>query len=351
MTQTSAKMQKHPYDCSLYQPTRCYRPAKLTYKQAVIYRQENFPRHRMYQIFTPKLSAELQDTSRRAFNIASIPLKQNLMVSNLPMYERARMQCYNIKCTRDDYTKMVNAPKYIFDTYHFNYESNHNRIYSKTFYYCIAPTLDDDSIRQLPILYRLGISRELGNPEHYSFSIYAVVGGYADGFYFLARMDNDTETHAHKKKIPQAKSNKKLKPAHIENFGKNTYVSKKVPFPHIHRPHFNAESCDLRENSEPKHIPQLVSSNFDKRLQAFLDIFNISPEMLLVQDNCKVVDVLETAKTFHHYHGNVNQESHREMSKYDRLDFLKYEYCSDFGQNDRFIDNVNQRVGSPYLRH
>lgn len=327
-------------------PTRCYRPAKLTYKQAVIYRQDNFPRERMYQIYSPKSSVELQDTRARAFNIRSIPMKPNLMVSNLPMDERARMQCYNIQCSHADYVKMVNAPKYIFDTYHFNYRTgNQCRIFSKTFYYCIAPTLDTEG-KSLPILYRLGIGREIGNDEHYTFSLYAVAGGFEDGFYFLARMDSDNPSHAHTQK-PQLKSAEKVNPARV-NKNMDSYSNKKVPFPHIHRPIFDDESRDLRELSEPKFIPSLVKSNFGKRLDVFLDIFNISPDMILIQNNCKITEVLENAK-IHHYELEKGHDS--EISPmFDKLEFQKYAYCSDFGQSDRYIENIEQKTGGPYLK-
>ena len=160
-------------------------------------------------------------------------------------------------------------------------------------------------------------------------------------------MDSDTPSHAHTVKKPQLKSTNQVNPAHI-NKEMDSYSNKKVPFPHIHRPIFNDESRDLRELSEPKHIPSLVKSSFDKRLDVFLNIFNISSEMILVQNNCKITDILEGAKI--HHNEIINGEEQEMNNLFDKLEFQKYAYCSDFGQSDRYIANANQNTGSPYLR-
>lgn len=109
---------------------------------------------------------------------------------------------------------MIDAPKVIFDAHHFNFESN-GQDYSKTHYFAIAPSLyNANSKTNLPLLYRLSVCREIGNPEHFSFSTYAIAGGYADGFYFLSRLDNNVATYAHLDRT--AKSHKRYKPTYSE---------------------------------------------------------------------------------------------------------------------------------------
>lgn len=345
-----------------------FHPTKLTFKQAVAYRQKEFPRERVYQIFSPKRAQDYAN-HEVAFRINGIEQKLNLMISNLPIEERTKMQKYNILCSSDMYLDMLNAPKYVFDVYHFNYTQNTKhgpKVYSKTFYYMVAPTLFDENNKTLPVLYRMGITRDLSERDHFSFSIYAVAGGYEDGFFFLGRLDNDVLSKAHLKKIkkPIIKSEQPLQKANSPH----QFNSQKVPFPHFHRPRLynepsvTREELDRRESSEPYHLDELVGADFDRCLEAFLESFSISPTILLAESNCKITEIiqftknkllLEKLKTHSAselqselQNNTITQPPHSKVSAHD---FLKYAYCIDFNKG-LYTPIKEQKCGTPYLR-
>jgi len=346
-----------------------FRHTNLSFKQAVEYRQREFPRERVYQIFSPKRALDYTE-HEVAFKIDSIPQKSNLMIANLPIEERAKMQKYNIICSRQQYLDMLNAPKYVFDVYHFNYTQETKqgpKVYSKTFYYMVAPTLYDENNSTLPVLYRLGISRDLTEREHFSFSIYAVAGGYEDGFFFLGRLDNDVPTKMHQKKIkePIIKNEQIL---HRAKCSVNFSQMHKVPFPHFHRPSLYNEpgvslkQLDQRETSEPYFLDELKGADYDKCLNSFLESFNISPTILLAENNCKITEIihftkskmlLEKIKTYsaielsHELqNGTISHPPHSQITAHD---FLKYSYCLDFNKG-MYTPIKEQKCGTPYLR-
>ena len=268
------------------------------------------------------------------------------------------------------YLDMLNAPKFVFDSYHFNYTQNTKngpRVFSKTFYYMVAPTLYAESDKTLPVIYRMGVSRDLTERNHFSFSIYAVAGGYEDGFYFLGRLDNDIplKTHAKKIKSPIIKNGATLSPARVQ---KNFSCVHKVPFPHFHRPILFDETApleqkDLRECSEPYFLEELENADYDACLNSFLESFNISPTILLAENNCKITEIikftrskvlLEKLKTMSAnelQHDLKNNSTilppHSSISAYD---FLKYSYCVDFNQKNVYTPPKEQKCGTPYLR-
>ena len=327
--------------------SKVYKSQKLTFEQNVDFRQENLERERVYRIYSPAISKEKKKEKTPCFKIDAFGLRENLMVSNLPLIEHARMQKYNIICSPSKYKAMARAPKYIFDSFHFNFEFNHH-IFSKTHYYAIAPTLDNGNDKTLPVLYRFSVCRELGNPQHFSITLYAVIGGYEDGFYFISRLDNDRPACAHKIKTPCIKNAKTIK-ANRTKFKEAENISV-IPFPHLHRPHFNADEYDEREYSRPIYLEKLKDKPFEKCLDAFLKIYNINPEMILTQDNCKISTVLDIAKTYHH----------KQITEFDKDDifekialdeYITYNDCNVYEYKSNSCEVPNQKCGTPYLRY
>ncbi len=326
--------------------SKIYRGTKLTFEQDIEFRQENLRRDRVYRIYPPRKSKEQKQIKDPSFRIDSFRTRKNLAVSNLPLAEHARMQRYNIVCSPSYYKEMAKAPKYIFDAYHFNFSYEH-KIMSKTHYYAIAPTLHTLTGKTLPIIYRFSVCRELGNPEHFTLSLYAVVGGYEDGFYFISRLDNDSPKCAHKIKQPKLKSTSCTKVAHPKFPNKQEIET--IDFPHIHRPHFNEQEIDNREFSRPIHLEKLKGKSFEQCLSAFLKIYNILPEMILVKENCMIDDVLEVAKS-QHFTDYAEPKCIEKFCKTNLQDYINYHDCNVF-EYKKQVDLPQQKCGTPYLRY
>lgn len=323
--------------------TSKYRTNKLSYDQSATYRQDNFPRERLYSIYPPKLAAAKKESPLKAFNIDSIELKRNLMVSNLPLTEKARMQKYNIYCSPKNYAIMTSAPKYIFDTFHFTFENN-GLLYDKTHYFAVAPTLYTGNKGDLPVIYRFSVCREVGNPEHFSFNLYAIVGGYEDGFYFISRLDNNDEKCSHKVTNPYLKSSTAVNPSHLKPDNRFQVV----PFPHIHRPRFTAEDRDKREVSHPYHISRLKNAGFTKCLEEFMKMYGISKEMILANQNCMIEKVIKIAQV-HNMREILKTVSANDIEKFDLFNFENYSNISH--TKDKVTEIPEQKLGSPYCRY
>ena len=324
--------------------TSKYRANKLSYDQNATYRQDNFPRERLYSIYPPKLAAAKKESSAKAFNIDAIELKRNLMVSNLPLTEKARMQKYNIYCSAKNYAIMAAAPKYIFDTFHFTFENN-GLLFDKTHYFAVAPTLYTGNKGDLPVVYRFSVCREIGNPEHFTFNLYAIVGGYEDGFYFMSRLDNNNNKCSHKTMVnPYLKSSKAVSPSHL----KPNNRFQVVPFPHIHRPKFNSAERDKREVSHPYYVSKLKDAGFAKCLDEFMKMYGISKEMILVNQNCMVKKVIDIAKV-HHMQEILKTTSADDIEKFDLFNFENYSNVSH--ERDKVTEIPEQKLGSPYFRY
>ncbi len=325
--------------------SKVYHPPRLSFQQEIEFKQETFPHDNVYQIFSPKISTQKKENRKRAFNIDAIPLKKNLLVSNLPLIERARMQKYNIYCTPKQYDIMVDAPKYIFRAYHFYLEYN-GQSYSKTHYFAIAPTLHTQQDRQLPVLYRFSVCRDTNNPEHFSFNLYAIVGGYKDGFYFISRLDNNDQELAHIVKTPKIKSQKVVQP-HKPNCANGRPIREVVPFPHIHKPIFTHDERDKREHSYPIYLPDLKSASFNKCLEEFMNYYNISNEMMLVRENCKIEKVIKTIK-IQNLKKMLKTMNADDLAKIDKHNFEDYTKHADLIQTQQNIPE--QKTSGPYYR-
>lgn len=319
-----------------------YSNTKISVDQALLFRQEDFPRKCIFRIYPPA-SNKSKNPQSHNFNIASIPLKDGLMISNLPLVERAHLQKYNIKCNAKNYSVMLDAPKYIFDAYHFNFQSC-GKTYSKTHYFAIAPTLADVSEKtmvHMPILYRMSVCRELGNPEHFSFNLYAIAGGYADGFYFMSRLDNHVPEFAHLSKI--SKSNKKVQAHHSgANSPKET-----IDFPHIHRPNFEHYCSSLCEFSAPVHVPELKNCDFYECLSGYLKMHNIQPQMLLIQQDMSIEHLTQLARTFH-LQRSLQDFATEDLAKISMSNFGQYEIYTEHKQKEESLPM--QECDDTYLR-
>ncbi len=326
--------------------TRIYHPSPLASRQDIEFQQENFPYGRVYHIYSPKVSKQKKENRSRAFPIDAIQLKKNLLISNLPLLERARMQKYNIYCTPKQYNIMAAAPKYIFHTFHFNYSYNGHH-YSKTHYFSVAPTLDTQRDRALPVLYRFSVCRDVDQPEHFSFNLYAIVGGYEDGFYFISRLDNNKQELAHKVKKAHLKNKNRIqkyqpKEKHTE------MMPETVPFPHVHRPRFTTEDRDKREHSCPIHLPELEGAPFDKCLEEYMAFYNISADMTIIRENCSIESVLEIAK-IQNMKKMLKTKSAEDIAKFDYMEFNEYSKHAEMIKEP--INIPEQKTGNPYLRY
>lgn len=308
-----------------------YNPTTLSFDQDLLFRQETFPRGRTYRIYPP-VSAKIEEPQSHNFNIASIPQKQDMLVSNLPLIERAHLQRYNIKCNKKNFSIMLDAPKYIFDAYHFNVDY-HDTTFSKTHYFAIAPSLaEPQNMQSFPAIYRMSVSRDLHRPEHFSFTTYAIAGGYADGFYFMSRLDNNVQEFAH--------INKKQK--HNKHREKDI-----IDFPHIHLASFDHSKKSLHELTVPEHLPQLKNRNIYACLNAYMDLHNISPMMMLVREDMRIDELTQYANYFHTMQ-SFDQFDTNDLGKIALSDFGQYEVYTE--HNHKCDPLPTQECGAPYLR-
>ncbi len=318
-------MQNAETNCPIYSNT------KLSYDQDVIYRQENIPRDRTYRIFPPA-SERYSEPQSHKFNIASIKNKDDLLVSNLPLIERARLQKYDIKCTPKHYNLMIEATKYIFDAFSFEFESN-DREFFKTHYFSIAPNLNiNPNVTSLPTIYRTSVCVEKDKPKHFSFSTYAIVGGYSDGFYFMNRLDNNYNEFAHVCKGSRHGAPKK---------------SQIVQFPHMHQPSFKYKEQGLHEFNTPYYLPNLRDKDMHNCLNFYLKHNSISHDMLLVRDNMTIDDVTQYAKIFHLTH-SLEDTQLGQLGKIAVTNVGHYAVSTE--TNDYHAKLPDQECGAPYLR-
>ncbi len=313
-----------------------YSDTKLSFNQDIIYRQKNIPRRRTYRIYPPA-SKKFDNPQSHKFNIATIKNKNDLKVSNLPLVERACLQKYDIKCNKNHYNVMIDATKYIFDAFSFDFEIN-GKQYNKTHYFSIAPNINEcASSATLPTLYRTSICIDTESPKHYSFSTYAIVGGYSDGFYFMNRLDNNKNEYAH---ICKQKKNSKQGSSHK----RGSYV---VPFPHMHQPSFKYEDRNKFEFSTPFHMPYLNGKDMHSCLSYYLKYNNISPKMLLVREDMSIEDITEYARYFDMKH-TLEDTDVGQLGKIVLTNVGNYEVSTE--TNDFHPKLPTQDCGAPYLR-
>ncbi len=312
----------------------------ISINQDLLFRQENFPRNRIFRIYPPK-SSQSNKMQPHNLKIDSLITRGDLKISNLPIIERAHLQKYNVKCNQKKYSIMVDAPKYIFDAYHFNFVNAGIKL-SKTHYFAIAPTLrSQDNEPGLPILYRLSVCRDTTNPQHFSFSMYAIMGGYSDGFYFMSRLDNHIPEYSH---ICKSKKSK-VSPHHFN--GDKEHVER-IDFPHIHYPNFNQNNSRLQEFATPTHIPRLKGESFYNCLNAYMITNNISPQMILAYQDMDIDELTQYALTFHACAKCLSNLSPSDLGKIAMADLSQFEAYAEYNQTEDYLPH--QECGTPYLK-
>ena len=313
-----------------------YSDTKLSFDQDIIYRQENMPRGRTFRIYPPA-SKKFDNPQSHKFNIATIKNKEGLNVSNLPLDERACLQKYDIICNKKYYDVMIDATKYIFDAFSFDMEVN-GRQFTKTHYFSIAPNINAHHMQTtLPTLYRTSVCIDTESPRHYSFSTYAIVGGYSDGFYFMNRLDNNKNEFAH---ICKQKKYSKQGNSHQG-------VGGIIPFPHMHQPSFKYEDRNKFEFSTPFHMPYLNGKDMHGCFSYYLKYNSISPEMLLVREDMSIEDIAEYARHFDTKHTLEDTEV-GQLGKIALTNVGNYEISTE--TNDYHSKLPIQESGTPYLR-
>lgn len=319
-----------------------YSKTKLSFDQANNFRQTEFPRNRTFRIYPPSQKQGGIPQSHN-FGIGTIPNKSDLLVSNLPLTERARMQKYNIKCNAQNYDLMMQSIKYIFDAYSFNFETNHNQ-FCKTHYFSIAPNLQDQTPGiHLPNIFRTSICQEIDNPKHFSFSTYAIVGGYSDGFYFMSRLDNNTNEFAH-----ICHNAHQSKNAQFQQNGKRSRPATEViAFPHMHQPSFTHDKHVKQEFCTPYHLPQLSGKNIRTCLDYYIKQHNISSNMMLVQEDMRIDQVISIAKNF----DIQADQSSFELGSLGKIALINLgQYESSTQNAPHYGRPAPQESGAPYLR-
>ncbi len=235
----------------------------------------------------------------------------NYSLANIPnTVEKAKLQSYHFSFSKEQLGAMFTCPKVAVDRFHNTYVYN-NEVMHRTSFYLIAPNRENNFHKdpkmfesiinesEIPILYRFSISRNLTNKEHYSISMYALVGGAEDGWLFLARLDNNNQLHhdfitdsttkaSYFKKhsaIPVCEydeKHQKMLQVFSEMFGdeNNTNMPSgiihRIAFPHIHQADSSYEPGDEPETSCPKFLKKCASNTLEENVAFMMKAFHIS---------------------------------------------------------------------------
>lgn len=243
--------------------------------------------------------SDLPSTLHININPRNWPLTNKCRISNLPVnYEKYNMQMYHFDFSHGDLKQMVNTPKVAFDRYHKNFMAN-GELVSKSFFILAAPQIEG---MHLPTVYRLGISRYIDDPEHYSISIHAIVGGREDGWLFLARLDNNTKNeHVIKECVKEQILGDgiivdDMCPSPCKNLTEKSRFHV-IPYPHLHRADANCQAGVQPEKLVPLYIDKCKGKTFEQNIQYMMQLFNIQSKVLFYDDDEFLENVLQNAKT------------------------------------------------------
>ena len=233
--------------------------------------------------------------------ICKVPTEYRL--SNLPvLIEKRSMQDYHFDYTNEQLRDMYKTPKIIIDKFCGSFTSSAGLI-QRTSFYMIAPSSQEN----IPSLYRLSIATCPQEPEHYSISMHAIVGGKADGWLFLGRLDSDTvEPH----KIAESEyTPKELKDHNAAKINCFTAIDMRIrerakarrdeplpdvyciPFPHMHKPDPKYEVGEDIERNLPKFMKNCVGNTLEENISYFLQMFNIDGHLHIREDDETITDV------------------------------------------------------------
>ena len=236
-----------------------------------------------------------------------VGFQKGYTLDNMPDYcEAASLQKYRFVYTPEQLREMFATPKIIIDT-HYNFVADSSGKRPRTSFFAIAPHAK--AHMGIPLLYRFSVLVDTNNPNHYSISMHAIIGGKEDGWLFLGRLDND-DTSPHSR-VASTITTKKAKrtnavPTKIVSQAQKNVVSNAqkqdstispeiycIPFPHIHQPDRNYDACEGPEDLDPKFLRQCTHNNFEGNLQYMMKIFNISDQPHLKPQNKMMSDILK----------------------------------------------------------
>lgn len=242
--------------------------------------------------------SDLPSTLDICVNIRNWPLTKKCKISNLPNNtEKYLMQTYHFNFSHGDLEKMVTTPKVAFDRYHKNFTSN-GELVSKSFFTLAAPQVEN---MDLPVVYRFSVSRYVDDPQHYSISVHAIVGGREDGWLFLARLDNNTKNeHIVKGDIKAMLKTEEdvieqIKPCPASNLSEKGRFHV-IPYPHIHRADSNCEKGIQPEKLVPIYVEKCKDKSFEQNIQYMMQLFNIQSSTMFCKNDEFLEDVLAKSK-------------------------------------------------------
>jgi len=257
-------------------------------------------------------------------------------LSHIPVFSpkpQPHLQEYYFPFTSKQLGEMFNAPKMIIDRWHDVFVSDSN-VMHRTSFYAVAPRpfnkedqipqkdVDYDELTNatyLPILYRFSIIRNLENEQHYSITAHAIVGGKADGWLFLARLDNNAQECHNFIPENQKSSNfviKKFnaipvltpKQEEIMSFFSNSIgeengdevyrgIMHRIAFPHIHQADAKYTAGTEPEKCCPKFLKHCVKNTFEENVAFMMKAFHISDKLHFFSNDTSLKNViLETQK-------------------------------------------------------
>ena len=149
----------------------------------------------------------------------------------------------------------------------------------------------------LPTIYRLSVSRYVDNPQHYSISLHAIVGGCVDGFLFLGRFDNNNECN-HIVKPDKAVLKNDIQFTLTAGNSMTNQHFHEIGFPHIHLADANYACGSIPEKVTPKFVEKCKNNNFEENIEYIMHLFGISHYHNFYKQDEKLLTVLDESKKF-----------------------------------------------------
>lgn len=235
-----------------------------------------------------------------------VGFRKGYTLDNIPDYcESASLQQYHFVYIPEQLKEMYSTTKIIVDIHYNMFDTSNGKV-QRTSFFAIAPHAKTH--KGIPLLYRFSVSKDLKNQNHYSISMYAIVGGKEDGWLFLGRLDNDdasphsfVESTVSKAEVRRANA---VRTKGLTQAQKNIMAKYKkddcnmahdmycIPFPHIHQPNARYELGDKPEKCCPKFLRKCTDNDFAANLQYMMKIFNISDQPHLKIQNDSMVNIL-----------------------------------------------------------
>lgn len=236
-----------------------------------------------------------------------VGLRKDYTLDNIPDHcESASLQQYHFIYTPEQLKEMYTTTKIIVDIHYNMFDTSNGKV-QRTSFFAIAPHAKIH--KGIPPLYRFSVSRDLKNANHYSISMYAIVGGKEDGWLFLGRLDND-DTSPHSFLVESVSKNEARRANAVRTKGitqaqQNIMARYQkescdmmhdiycIPFPHIHQPNAKYEIGDKPEKCCPKFLRKCVDNSFEENLQYMMKIFSISDQPHLKIQNDTMANIIK----------------------------------------------------------